>query len=163
MSASLNHSRKKQAGPWWSSQAGFTLIEVSVVLVIVTVGSILAVPAFTDWLAKSQLRSAMNEIAGALTFSRAAAMNRNTTVTVTLSMVGSKVQVSPGGLMPPTTMGIHVTGFTGGPVSFNSLGLRQGGGNADQLITVTNSRGRIYSAVVTPGGKIDWCPKSNCP
>lgn len=162
MSVPLNF-RHTHTRPRWSSEDGVSLIEVSAVMVIVAIGAFMAVPAFSNWVANSQLRSAMTDITSMLAFGRTAAMNQNATTTVSLAMVGGKVQVSTNGLLPPSTMGVHVTGFSGGPVSFSSLGLRAGGGTANQLLTVTNSRGVIHSVVVTPGGKIDWCRKPTCP
>ena len=145
------------------SEAGFSLIELMIAIVIMIIGTVIAVPAYNDWAARADLRQAASEVHSVLTLGRVAAMNRNNGVIVTLAMVAGNVQIDTGGVMPSSTMGNNVTGFAGGPIQFSSLGLRVGGGAGNQLITLANSRGLTYSVVVTPGGKVSWCPQPVCP
>lgn len=141
---------------------GFTLIEIAITLFIITLGVVMAGPSFLKMVAGSTLKQGAVELASSLKLARTAAMGRNQTVVLTLATVGGLVQYSTGGVFNTETIGNEVTAFTGGPISFNSLGLRQGGGNSNQLITLTNTEGVVYSIVVTPGGRVSWCPTSTC-
>lgn len=146
-----------------SQQDGFTLLEVVTVAAIIGIGAALAVPQFGRWNSDHQLQQAATEVQTQLTLARLAAMNRNRPVTVTFALVGGRVTISAVDstgtqALPPATMLTHVTGVTGGPVQFNSLGLRAGGGGGNQAITVTNNVGTTYSVRVTPAGKSIWCP-----
>ncbi len=125
-----------------------------VVLAVVAILAVLAPPAYLDWAARSELRKAITEVSTTLNFSKIAARNRNSTVTVTVQKVGSNVQVSAGGLVPAISMGTHVTTIVGGgpvAIQFSRLGLLVGG--AAQQVALTNSRGLTYSVAVTPAGK----------
>ena len=85
----------------------------------------------------------------------AAILNNRVTATF---IDGSGAQV-----MPTHTMLALVTGVTGGPITFSSLGVRVGGGAGNQLITLTNNQALTYSIAVTPAGKSTWCPRATCP
>ena len=157
---------RKRAVPGWSSEDGVTLVELMALLAVVLIVTSMATPVYQDWVARLDLRAAAAEISSTLTFGRMAAMNRNNTVTVTVDKVGGVIQLSTGGVMPASMMGSHVTALNPQPstVSFSPLGLRIGGpAGANQLITITNSRGVTYSVVATPGGKVSWCPQAACP
>ncbi len=158
---------KRGLGHGCASEAGATLIELSAAVTIVIIVTTLAVPAYQEWTARAALRQATTEVNGALALARVGAMNHNGLTTVTLAVVGGRVQVTAVGvgrtLHWPNPMSGAITGFTGGPVQFNSLGLRVGGGAGPQTITLTNNRGVTYSVVVTPGGKVSWCPQAMCP
>ena len=138
------------------------------VAAIITIGTAMAVPTYQHWIARYQLKQATTEINGELSLSRMAAMNRNTTVTVALALVNSRVRVtftdgSGAQVMQPHTMLDRVTGVTGGPVVFNSLGLRVGGGAGNQTVTVSDNQGLTYSVRITPAGKVNWCSQAICP
>lgn len=141
---------------------GFTLIEISVILVIVTVAVMMAGPSFLRMVSGTGLKQGSVELSSFLKLARTAAMGRNQTVVVTMNLVAGSVQYSSGGVFQPQTLAEEVVAFTGGPISFNSLGLRQGGGNANQLITLTDEEGTVYSIVVTPGGRVNWCKQTTC-
>jgi hypothetical protein len=69
---------------------------------------------------------------------------------------------------PPTTA---VTDFaasvpgTLGTIQFNQQGLRVAGGIGNQTVTLQSADGTIYSVVVAPSGKINWCKNlmTTCP
>ena len=150
------------------SQRGFTLLEMMVVTTIIGIGAALAVPSYTQWNARYQLRQAVTEINSQLTLARMAAMNRNTSVNVTVSVVNGRVtiaatDVSGAQVLPAQSMMVHVTNVVGGPVQFNSLGVRFGGGAGNQTLTVRNDQGLIYSITITRGGKTTWCASPTCP
>ncbi len=145
-----------------TSETGFTLPELVITMAIAVLGWTMALPAYQNWTARTDLKQAVMEVSGGLTYSRMAAMNRNTTVTLTLSIAGGRVQMDTGGVLRTSTMGSGVTAFSGGPISFSSLGLRVGGGVGTQVITLTNRKGLIYSIAVTPGAKVNWCAATTC-
>ncbi len=141
---------------------GFTLIEIAIILFIITAAVMLAGPSFLRMISGTSLKQGTVELSSFLKLARTAAMGRNQTVVVTLNLVGGHVQYSSGGVFQAETLDEEIVGFTGGPISFNALGLRQGGGNANQLITLTDSEGTVHSVVVTPGGRVNYCPQATC-
>lgn len=144
------------------AEAGLTLPELTIIMVIMALGTMMATPVYLDWAARADLRQGAVELTSTLSYARMSAMNRNQMIQVTLAVVGGRVQITTNGL-GTTTLGSSVTSFTGGPVRFSSQGLRFQGGAGDQLITLTNRRGQTFSVRVTPSGKSDWCPQAACP
>jgi prepilin-type N-terminal cleavage/methylation domain-containing protein len=149
-------------------QAGFTILELMVVLGIIAFAVAIAFPNYVRWNSTSQLKQATTELHGELTLARLSAMNRNRQVNVAVAIVNGRVRAtfidgSGAQVMPPHTMLPLVTGVTGGPITFSSLGVRVGGGAGNQLITMTNNQALIYSIAVTPAGKSTWCPRATCP
>lgn len=144
------------------AEAGLTLPELTIIMVIMALGTAMATPVYLDWAARADLRQGAVELASTLNFARMSAMNRNQLIQVTLAVVAGRVQITTNGL-GTTTLGSSVTSFTGGPVRFSSQGLRFQGGVGDQLITLTNRRGQTFSVRVTPSGKSNWCPQPTCP
>ena len=147
---------------WRSVEDGFSLIEVMTVVVIIAIGVTLAVPNYTQWNSRYQLKEAATDVTSQLAFARIAAMNRNTLVNVSLATAGTNVTVSVNdstgaAVLPSETLMTHVAGFTGGPVTFTSLGLRSGGGAGNQQLTLSNDLGLTYSIKITPSGKATWC------
>lgn len=141
---------------------GFTLVEVMTVSAVISILTMVAMPAYQQWNTRYQLRQATEEVAGNLKLARMAAMSRGTNVIVTLALVGGKGNLSTGGVFPPITLSEGVVGLTATTVGFSQLGLRTGGGGGNQLIQLTSSNGTIYSVVVTPSGKINWCRNAGC-
>ena len=161
-----------------SHEGGFSLIELLIAVAILSIGTTLAIPSYLDWNSRYQLREAITTIQSNLMLARMAAMNRNKIVNVNFSLTSGQVTINSldatnALVLPPATMMGHVTAVdvtnssgtfvTPGAISFNSMGLRNGGPVAlPQVVRVTNDKGQVYSAVVTPGGKVRWCPSSTC-
>ncbi|MER3422514.1 MAG: hypothetical protein C4293_04050 [Nitrospiraceae bacterium] len=151
-----------------SAETGFTLLELLIVVAILGLAAALAVPNYLQWNARYQLRQATTELQSHLSLARMAAMNQNTTVIVTPTVSGGQLSAtftnpSGGRVMPPFSETIReVTAVAGGPVQFNSLGLRIGGGTGIQIMTLTNRNGLTYSIGITPGGKVRWCASATC-
>ncbi len=142
---------------------GFTLIEMAVVGAIVGITTMIAVPSFTQWKARYQMKQAATELAGNLNLARAAAMSRGTGITVTTAVTGGRATVTFGGVFPSVTLNEGVANISAANFGFNMFGLRTGGGSTDTLITLTPTQGTVYSVAVTPSGKVDWCAKATCP
>jgi prepilin-type N-terminal cleavage/methylation domain-containing protein len=156
-------------------QAGFTLIELMIVVAILSIAVALAVPNFLQWYTQFQLRQATSQLATQLTLARMAGMNRNRGVVVTVQTVGAVVHistmssdVSPVSVINDTSLPPQVTSVAGSPVtvSFSSMGLRTSGGTGTQTIGVCDAYKRQYSVTIIPTGKVNWSINSGgtpCP
>jgi Tfp pilus assembly protein FimT len=149
-----------------------------IAVAILSIGASFAIPSYLDWNSRYQLREAITTIQSNLMMARMAAMNRNKVVNVNFTLASGQVTVSSldassVSVLPPATMMAHVTAVavansagtfvTPGVISFNSMGLRNGGPAAlPQVVRVTNDKGQVFSAAVTPGGKVRWCPAATC-
>ena len=153
----------KMTGGQLRDAKGFTLIEMAVVGAIVGITTMIAVPSFTQWKARYQMKQAATELAGNLNLARAAAMSRGTGITVATAVMSGRATVTFGGVFPPVTLNEGVANITTATVGFNMFGLRAGGGTANTLITLTPTHGTAYSVAVTPAGKVDWCAMATCP
>jgi prepilin-type N-terminal cleavage/methylation domain-containing protein len=156
------HSRHA-CRPTLQRAGGFTLVEVMTVSAVISILTMVAMPAYQQWNSRYQLRQATEEVAGNLKLARMAAMSRGSTVAVTLAVVGGKGTLSTGGVLPPVTLSDGVAGVTPTTVTFSQLGLRVGGGAGSQLIQLTSKSGTVYSVAVAPSGKVNSCKTSSCP
>ncbi|MGP9768011.1 pilus assembly FimT family protein [Halomonas sp. AOP13-D3-9] len=66
-------------------QAGFTLIELLVTLMIAAIMAMMAVPAFSDFLARQQFSSDVNELISVLSFARSEAIKQRSDISVFFS------------------------------------------------------------------------------
>jgi prepilin-type N-terminal cleavage/methylation domain-containing protein len=176
--------RKKRDG-------GFTLIEIMIVVAILGIGSAIAVPSYIQWNARAQLRQAASELQSNLVQARMVAKNRNTAMTATfLKAADGRYSATFGGGFAPMSLPSNVTGGsmilvtalgpppttavtdfaasvpgTLGTIQFNQQGLRVAGGIGNQTVTLQSADGTIYSVVVAPSGKINWCKNlmTTCP
>jgi prepilin-type N-terminal cleavage/methylation domain-containing protein len=170
MSISLKKVRPSACSNEW----GFSLLELMVTVGILGLVFAIAIPNYLVWNRTYQLRRATTDLHGNLALARMTAMNRNTTLTMTLGSIMCPPDTtycgvngaSFGGIIPPLPLAnekIIGTLATGGStVQLSSLGLRVGGPVGNQLITLRNTDNLTYSIVITPGGKIRWCPASTC-
>ena len=170
---------------------GFTLIEIMIVVAILGIGSAIAVPSYIQWNARAQLRQATSELQSNLVQARMVAKNRNTAMTATfLKAADGRYSATFGGGFAPMSLPSNVTGGsmilvaalgpppttavtdfaasvpgTLGTIQFNQQGLRVAGGIGNQTVTLQSADGTIYSVVVAPSGKINWCKNlmTTCP
>ena len=161
-----------------SGEAGVTLVELMTVVGIIALVTAMALPSYKSWNAKVNLKEALLELNSNLSVARMAAMNRNTTITATIVVSGGRVNATftnPGNtsancladrsncVLPTQVMPIDVTQVGGTTTfQFNSMGMRVGGGTANQTVTLTNRDGLTYSIQVSPAGRTRWCISSTC-
>ena len=161
-------------------ESGFTLIEVMIVVAIIGIGSALAVPAYTKWIAQYELHQAIVELASNLTMARMSARNQNIAVVSTLTLTGSTVTMTTTNtagtvqIFPPITFPRTITDVRDAAtldtapipppvtIAFTPLGL-QGPTTSPLPVRIKNNAGLAYSVVVTPAGKVNWCTKVTCP
>jgi len=161
------------------SEAGVSLTELMTVVAIAALATAIAIPGYQAWNAKAQFKSALLELTGNMNMARMMARNRNTTMTVTLVLSNNRVRATvtdpnntsaaclanPGSCAIETQVMPTAVAQVGGTTTFqfNSLGLRVGGGTANQSVQLINQAGLIYEVQVTSGGRIRWCTTSPCP
>lgn len=108
-----------------SRTAGFTLIELMVVVSIIAIGAALAAPSFTQMIANYRVRSGAESMMNGLNYARAEAVRRNTAVSFALVTGGSGwnvSQVSPSAVLQSRS-------------NNDSLGLTVGSSNASTSVT----------------------------
>lgn len=80
-----------------TAQAGFTLVELMIGIVILAILAAVAVPSFQTWLLNSQVRNAAESISNGLQRARAEAVGRNTDVEFVLTDTSSSWTVKVAG------------------------------------------------------------------
>jgi type IV fimbrial biogenesis protein FimT len=156
-----------------SRQAGFTLIEVAIVVAIIGVAMAIAIPNFTRMYIDYQARVTASEITRHLVLVRTRAMTTNQTLNVQIVLVNGGVQMTTTNLagapalqglnrieaVQMTTLAFNNGGLlpNGGVVQFNSLGIRTSvPGTGVQTITVGGTVGGTpttqYRVNVAPSG-----------
>src|SRR5690349_22435638 len=98
-----------------SNERGSSMLEVMTVVVIIGITAAIAVPNYLRWNRTYQLRQATTDMHSNLTLARMAAMNRNTTVTMTLGPIACPPEttycgvngVSFGGIFPPLPLAVN--------------------------------------------------------
>jgi len=174
-------------------ERGYSLLEIMVVITMVGAIAAMAIGSYRTAVPQSRLRDATTELHSTFGLARILAMSNNAMVTVKLSGTspvtsGSDVTMSGSYASPilvtltRTIAGAESTiqsnrltgeiktltiapGLNAPPIQpwvrFNSMGLRTGTGN--QIITLTNTQGRVTSINVSPGGKAKYCIAATCP
>ena len=167
-----------------SSERGFTLIETMIVVAIIGIAAAIALPNYSIWQSRSELRQAVAEVQNQLLLARMAALSRNAPVTVAISIVNGAVlttttNAATGAQMLASFSRLpHVVDLKVGPsatwtsvvapttasVSFNSMGMRSGGPGPtlNQELAMVNDKGIQFAMKVTPRGVVNWCPNSVC-
>ena len=166
-------------------EAGFTLMEVMIVVAIIGIASALAIPNYLVWHSRSELRQGITEVQNQLLLARMAALSRNAPVTVAISITngvvlttttnaatGAQVMASSSLRLPhivdlrvgPSAAWTSVIAPATATVSFNSMGMRSGGPGPtlNQELAMVNDKGVQFAMKVTPRGVVNWCPNSVC-
>ncbi|NOS80545.1 MAG: prepilin-type N-terminal cleavage/methylation domain-containing protein [Nitrospira sp.] len=154
-------------------QAGFTLIEVMVVVAIVGIGSAIGIPSYLQWNERYQLRQVTSELRSNLLQARMAAKNRNIIVNAAIvKAADNTLTLGFGGALAPMTIPSVVAGgnvmvggvatdfvISGpgvlGTIGFNQQGLRVAPGLGAQTVTLISPNGTAYTVSVSPSGKIN--------
>lgn len=112
-------------------RAGFTLIELMIVIALVAIVATVAVPSFNQLIENNRLTAATNDLVGVVTFARSEAIRQGRSVTVSprtkdgVASFENGVEVAVGAdqlrVTPPLEPGISISG--GSAFSFRGNGL----------------------------------------
>jgi prepilin-type N-terminal cleavage/methylation domain-containing protein len=185
ISSIIKKTFKRQKTSLASSETGFTLIEMMIVVGIIGITGLIAIPNYLVWHSRSELRQAITEVQNQLLLARMAALSRNTPVTVAISITNGAVTTTTTNaatgaqIMSSFSVQLsHVVDLKVGPsaawtsvvapttanVSFNSRGMRSGGPGPtlNQELAMVNDKGIQFAMKVTPRGVVNWCADSVC-
>jgi type IV fimbrial biogenesis protein FimT len=161
--------------------AGFSLIEMMVVVVIIAIVTMAGLPSVAEWLQNSRTRSVAESLQNGIRYAEgeAARLNRLTTITTTSSgwtvtytkiasgndTLATTLQSSPRDNLSYVTITPDASAHTA--LQFNDLGRVFAASSAtgtftaltaDATFTVANSKGpRKLSVKVSPSGKVRMC------
>lgn len=145
-----------------SRERGFTLIELMVVVTLIAMLLAVAVPAFSDLLARRRLEGAANELSADLQFTRAQAVADNTNVT--LSSISTTTYAITGNQTYKTvTLGTDLSLDSGVAIAITPLrGCTNAACDADDIsMTVASSRISAQLRVtVNKMGRVLMCSPS---
>ena len=154
-------------------QAGFTLIELMIVLTIVGGLVVIALPSMGEMIANQKVKGAANELFFDLSYARSEAIKRNQTVQVVRTggtwTDGWAVQVEAGPVVlrtQPGTKGISASGVADDKVTFNSDGRAALAGSLNFNFSSSYSLVSRRCVSLTPSGRpavrIDRDRDGNC-
>jgi type IV fimbrial biogenesis protein FimT len=115
-------------------ERGFTLIEVLIAIIVITLLFMLGVPSFMTWMQNSQIRTAAQAIANGMQLARAEAIHRNVTVQIQLTSQSNGTgaawtvsEVTTGTVVQKWSSaegasGTQIAQAGGGILTFNQLG-----------------------------------------
>src|SRR5438093_3938267 len=114
-----------------ANEAGFTLMELIVVVLIVGILAAVGVPLYLGYVRDSRLAEAKALAGAALTAAQACAQNDPGAVTCTLSNLAQRIGVTSGGLsgdgrwqiaITAVTLDVDNNRFAGGPITVSGTG-----------------------------------------
>ncbi len=144
------------AAPRW--QAGFTMIELMIVVSIVAILAALAAPSFITSIANSRLSSAATEVQTLLQFARSEAIYKRSETSVTASSQTWSAKLGEEVLREVIApSGVLVTPTSAGGVKFDSTGTAAlvSGGAPPYGLTLTNPKAsRVQCISVTRSGVV---------
>lgn len=135
--------------------AGFTLIELMVVIALIAILGALAGPSFRTMLASQRVKSAASAVSESLWLARSEAVKRNATVSFTVNnaAMASGWQLMAGATVLHSQDGFSQVGVTagGGPYTFNPYGRLVTGAGDLQLSAASN--GQNHCVTVSTSGR----------
>ena len=142
--------------------AGFTLIELMIVMVILSIMLLIALPNFSIWMQNTQIRTAGEAVLNGMQLARADAIRRNVNVelrmdvssgwTARVPATGEVIQSRLAGEGSATAL-VTITPAGARTVTFNSFGSVVA--NADATATVTEIK--IDSAAIAAADSRELC------
>lgn len=159
-------------------QAGATLVELAIGLVIIAIMTAMALPSFITWIQNTQIRTAAEAMLNGLQMTRAEAVRRNEQVTFSLDGFNWNITDATGTVIESRSSeegsrNAVVTVIGTMPLTFNGLGrplggtAAVGGGNDAVQLRVSNPNGgscqdsggemRCLEIRVTLSGQVRMC------
>lgn len=156
------HSKPRRPSKIRSEEGGFTLLEIMVVVVILSIAAALSVPNLSFMYAKYELYQTTTNLYNRLLMARSAAISRNAMIVATpVNLPSGEGQVTFTAPLGMETFPVKV-GFVL-PLPVNPIGFTPRGLSttplAAQTIQIQSLRdpNLIYTISLQPSGKVTWC------
>lgn len=120
-----------------SASAGFTLIELMIVIALIAIVATLAVPSFSRLVESNRLTAATNDLVGIINFARSEAIRYGRTVTVSPRAVNGTSAFENGAEVSVGSTQLRVTPSAGTGISVTNVGAFTFRGNGLANTTLT--------------------------
>ncbi|WP_413785040.1 GspH/FimT family pseudopilin [Marinobacter sp. DY40_1A1] len=152
---------KKYSGSWFmrrsTTQRGFTIIELLILMAVLGVVAAIAIPNFSRLIQNNQLTTTNNDLVGALNMARSEAVRRGAAVSVVPNPTFTeRYQVTAGGGAVISDFGgasgAYAITLTGANPRFSATGLLLSGGSQFDICRTSGEDGTRIT--LTAGGQI---------